>query len=180
MHSCFVAIRLFKQLVALGTLLTALALPALASVPSVSFLYGEDPDYLEFEVVEVSIDLPTPYTWTLGYGRTAVSLWLEFTAGHLQRGNDSAILAGLGPRLAWHITERLNFSMAVLPSFVSNSRFQDFDLGDSFHFATDVTLRYALNEKLSFQCRLQHLSNAHLAKPNPGLNFVLLGMHLEL
>jgi len=50
------------------------------------------------------------------------------------------------------------------------------DLGSSFQFGTHVGvgIRFGSREQLEFAWRVEHLSNADLAQPNPGINFSML------
>ena len=60
------------------------------------------------------------------------------------------------------------------PTLISRYRFGSTDFGEDFQFTSHIGLAWYITDHLSVGCRFQHMSNAGLAKPNPGLNVGML------
>jgi len=48
------------------------------------------------------------------------------------------------------------------------------DFGERFQFTSHIGLIWYLTDRVSLGYRFQHMSNAGLASPNPGLNLEML------
>jgi hypothetical protein len=59
------------------------------------------------------------------------------------------------------------------PVLLTEDIFGDFDLGGYFHFASAIGLNWRLRDGWSVAYRIQHLSNAGIESPNPGLDLHL-------
>jgi hypothetical protein len=105
------------------------------------------------------------------------NLRLDAVASLLEESGEQSFLLSVGP--AFMLTKaggRLALKLGSSPTYLSDPKFPKKDLGGSFHFISHigVTLRVARN--LSLIYRIQHLSNASIVQPNPGLNLHVLGL----
>jgi len=60
------------------------------------------------------------------------------------------------------------------PTLLSRYRFEGMDFGERFQFTSHIGLIWYLTDRVSLGYRFQHMSNAGLASPNPGLNLEML------
>jgi hypothetical protein len=130
----------------------------------------------EFHQAQAFANWNMPWAWDLGK-EWRLQSQLDFTAGWLgDRGHNAAIgTAGPGLLLS---RERLPLSLdgGVSPTALSRSEFDSKDLGMDFQFTTHVGLNWDFARHWRLSYRFEHISNAGLASPNPGLNIHMLGL----
>jgi hypothetical protein len=100
---------------------------------------------------------------------------IDVSSGYL---GDETINAFMGHgRPAVGIAER-HFPLVLeggsSPTHLSQYHFGSTDLGEDFQFTSHIGLAWYITDHLSVGYRFQHMSNAGLAKPNPGLNVEML------
>ena len=102
--------------------------------------------------------------WWLG-GR------LEGSAGWINGEGVNAFIGTLGPVIELH---KGNFPLILeggsSPTVLSQHRFGTMNFGDNFQFTSHIGLRLEITKHFSIGWRFQHMSNAGIAHPNPGLN----------
>jgi lipid A 3-O-deacylase len=95
------------------------------------------------------------------------------------RGDTGATLSA-GPVGLWDRDgSRWRLEIGVKPTVLSEDRFGTLDLGGHFHFTSHLGIRYQLHPTLAVGYRFQHISNAGISSPNPGLNLHLLTLDLS-
>jgi hypothetical protein len=128
---------------------------------------------VSFESYEVSATIASPWGWKLGEKR---HLRLDFEAGVgvLHGEGTTGGFARIAPVMDLS-TERFPVSLFVTtgPVLLTEDIFGDFDLGGYFHFASAIGLNWRLRDGWSVAYRIQHLSNAGISSPNPGLDLHL-------
>ena len=115
-------------------------------------------------------NLNLPWGWDLGK-EWHVQSRLDLSLGWLgQRGND-AVIGTVGPSLilGW---ARLPLSLegGVSPTFLSRHEFGSEDFGMNLQFTSHLGVNWDFAPHWRVGYRFQHMSNAGLATPNPGLN----------
>ena len=70
----------------------------------------------------------------------------------------------------------LSLELGVSPTVLTRTEFTSKDLGFPFQFTTQVGLNLDLSAHIRLTYRFQHMSNADIAQPNPGLNLHVLGL----
>jgi lipid A 3-O-deacylase len=127
-----------------------------------------------FSQSEAFADFDLPWQWNF------CSDWrlkprIDVSAGYLGNETTSAFIGTAGPLLELrkgHIPLALEGGFS--PTVISRYRFGSTDFGDACQFTSHGGLTWYFNEHLSLGFRFQHMSNASLAKPNPGLNVGML------
>ncbi|HWY29288.1 MAG TPA: acyloxyacyl hydrolase [Candidatus Acidoferrum sp.] len=123
---------------------------------------------------EAFADFDLPWQWNF------CSDWrlkprIDVSAGYLGNETTSAFIGTAGPLLE---LRKGHFPLALeggfSPTVISRYRFGSTDFGDGCQFTSHGGLTWYLTDHLSVGCRFQHMSNAGLAKPNPGLNVGML------
>jgi hypothetical protein len=113
--------------------------------------------------------------WNLGRGWI---LWprMEFTSGFLMASSEYAYVGTTGPSLVVRSPKLpLTLNAGSRLTFLSQSSFEERDFGMPFQFTSHGGLEWTRGRwELSY--RFQHMSNAALAQPNPGLNLHLFGV----
>jgi len=102
--------------------------------------------------------------WSLG-GR------LEGSAGWFNGQGANAFIGTLGPVLEIRKgTFPLILEGGSSPTVLSRHHFGTMNFGDDFQFTSHIGLRLEITKHFSIGWRFQHMSNAGMAHPNPGLN----------
>lgn len=105
---------------------------------------------------------------------------LNFTTGLMNRGSKNGITLSGGPRIYLNILRRkVVFLLSSMPTYVSRDFYRDFSIGGKFHFLSQAGIFITLHENYGLEYLFQHLSNAGLDKPNPGLNFHMIGIRIH-
>jgi hypothetical protein len=129
---------------------------------------------IAFDQYEIfaSYALPERWRWPAGLD---LGFELEGTAGTISAAGETAFIGFLGPRLSLYFLESIvSIEAGSRPAVLSRDRFGGIDLGGRFHFISHLGIRVRLGRFLSVGYRFQHMSNAGLQDPNPGLNLHML------
>ena len=133
---------------------------------------------LEFHQAEAAIGYKLPWRWELG--RTRIGLGTETTAGWLGDNNFHGVVVTSGPvaKLQWQDVG-LVLTGGSVPTYISRDVYRHRDLGSNIQFTTHVGLGYEFTEKWGVGYRFQHMSNAGIARPNPGLNLHMVSVKYQ-
>jgi hypothetical protein len=113
-----------------------------------------------------------PWAWRTQSG-WRLTLSIDLTAAALNGGPDWGFLGSLGHSFfllkeQW----RLAFDCGFGPAYLSRDHFgNEDDLSGHFQFLTHFGLTYLIRHNLSIGYQYQHMSNANIQLPNPGINF---------
>lgn len=120
-----------------------------------------------------------PWTWRPTDG-SRLTTHLEGAIAVLDGRGDTGAALSAGPVGVWAGDGgHWRFEIGIKPTILSEDRFGTRDLGGHFHFTSHVGIRYQLHPKFSVGYRVQHISNAGIASPNPGLDLHLLTLDLS-
>lgn len=102
---------------------------------------------------------------------------LELTAGWLTSSGRDAFVGTCGPMLR---LARENFPIEVVGGSgvtgITRDRFGGTDFGTHIQFTSHIGVIGHLGAHVEIGYRIQHMSNAGLAKPNPGLNLHMFSL----
>jgi lipid A 3-O-deacylase len=129
-----------------------------------------------FEQAEGFANVHLPWGWDLGK-EWHLQSQADLSLGWFGDSRNNATIGSVGPSLL--LTQRslpLSLEGGVSPTFLSRSDFEDKDFGGTFQFTTHVDVNWDFAPHWRLTGRFQHMSNAGLASPNPGLNMVLFGL----
>ena len=123
-----------------------------------------------FSQAEAFVNWNLPWQWKPGADWRLQSR-LDASAGWLGRGRSDAALITLGPTLVLR-DKWLPLSLEAGASLTGLSRYEfgSKDLGSLFQFTSHIGLNWDFAEHLRVGYRFQHMSNAGIREPNPGLN----------
>jgi len=128
---------------------------------------------VSFESYEISSTIASPWTWTLGEKRR-LRLDFEVGIGVLHGEGNTGGFARVAPLLD---LSKDGFPVSLFattgPILLTEDKYDDFDLGGYIHFASAGGLKWQLHHGWSVSYRIQHISNAGIASPNPGLDLHL-------
>lgn len=134
---------------------------------------AKDVDHEDFQQYQIYGVYPLPWRWEWAQGWN-LSTRLNAAAGILEGGDETGFIGSVGPGLVLGKTDLpISLEIGSSPTLLSQSRFGDADLGGTFHFTSHLGVHVQLGATLDVGYRYQHMSNASLQNPNPGLN-----MHL--
>lgn len=161
----------------------ALALLALAACPawthaqdwlpeSVGMRYGMSATSLDDLFWQLEPDVRWALPWEAGLGEDwRLQLHLSVTAGWLASRGNHGFIASSGPLLSlsrarWPV----RFEGGLSPTLLGRYQFGSDDFGSHLQFTSHAALLYDFWDHWSAGYRFQHMSNAGLGDPNPGLN----------
>jgi hypothetical protein len=132
----------------------------------------------DFRQAEVFTEVDLPWRWQLSTNWYLLPR-LDFSAGWIGDGYKNGFIATAGPDFVLG-RERFPLTLVVgsSPTLLSRDEFKatDSDFGIPFQFTTYAGIECKVGRHLSFGCRAQHMSNAGLGTPNPGLNLLMLSL----
>jgi len=135
-------------------------------------VHGED-----FNQLEIVAAYRLPGSWILDSGWVLDSR-LNASVGALHGGGDTAAIVTIGPGLAWvSPSQQFTVEAGISPTLVSRHEFGDADFGGIFQFTSFVGLSSRIGNQITASLRIQHMSNASIYDPNPGLDQVMLGIN---
>ena len=122
-----------------------------------------------------------PWERRLG-GRLDFSTSFTVAGGAVSQDSLSTTFVSVGPAVRLSIPFRYSgwfMELGTSPTYLGESNFVTGELGGKVHFTSFVVAGGAIGKKnqLSLAARLQHISNAGLRNPNPGVD--LLGVQLS-
>lgn len=131
-----------------------------------------------FRQTELVARLPSPLGHELG--RTwRVRTALDISLGRLQDDDVRASIGGLGAVLLLVRDDLpLSIELGIGPTILGRHEFPR-DFGQTLQFTSHAGLLLRLGD-FRFGYRFQHMSNARMAKPNPGLNQHVFSLFLSL
>ena len=116
------------------------------------------------------------FNWTLPWAWRPASGWvlasrMDFTGAALRAAGTTGFLGSVGPSLAvrkkgWII----GIDLGISPAFLSEDRYGREDLSGHIQFLTHGGVTLFPIRHLSIGYAYQHISNANIQQPNPGLN----------
>lgn len=128
---------------------------------------------------EVYLRHALPWTWRPSDG-WRLTTHLEGGVAILEGGGDTGAALSVGPVGVWDRNgDRWRFEIGVKPTLLTKERFGTLDLGGQFHFTSHLGIRYQLRPEFAVGYRFQHISNAGISSPNPGLDLHLLTLDLS-
>jgi hypothetical protein len=111
-----------------------------------------------------------PWRYDLGK-EWHVQTRLDFSVGWLGGRADNAVIGTVGPSLVLSRAGLpLSLEGGVSPTGLSRNAFGSKDFGTECQFTSHVGLNWDFAPHWRLGYRFQHMSNADLASPNPGLN----------
>jgi len=134
------------------------------------FGFPAEQDSSGFLSAEAFVDCNLPVSWEL-HTNYLMKIRMDFAAGWLGRSGADAATTSAGPTL---VLQRrgvpLLLEMGSSSTLMTRYRFGDKDLGGPFQFTTHVGLSWEATRHLRLGYRYEHMSNAGLERPNPGVN----------
>jgi lipid A 3-O-deacylase len=128
----------------------------------------------QFQQVEAFADMNLPWKWDF-YSDWRFQPRIDASAGWLRGEHADAFIGTAGPLVE---LRKGKFPLALeggsSPTILSRDRFGSRDFGERFQFTSHIGLTWYVTEHISVGYRFQHMSNAGIANPNPGLNLQML------
>lgn len=100
---------------------------------------------------------------------------MELGVGVIHSPQETRPFLSAGPMLCWQLPGGdLFLEAGISPTLIAGSRVEGHDLGGDFHFTSSAAVGTHLGARQawSVSLRFQHLSNAGINRPNPGLNLI--------
>jgi lipid A 3-O-deacylase len=120
---------------------------------------------------DLTLNANLPWRWHFNE-HWSLQTRLDSSAGWLTGHGDDAGVFNLTPSFVLH---RQNVPVSLVagsgPVLLTKYRFDGLNLGMQFQFATYAGLDWNIGTHFRLGYQFQHMSNAGLASPNPGVNF---------
>ncbi len=131
-------------------------------------------DFTQFELFTT---MATPWGWMDEKRRFAARLDFQATAGVLRNPDNTAGIFSFGP--AVRLTPPpypFYLTLGFAPTYLTQRRFGDVDFGQRLQFTSSATATWMITPEVGLRYHIQHMSNARMASPNPGLNIHSAGV----
>ena len=138
----------------------------------IGFRYGVNDNRNEesFQKYEFFFNWYLPWAWRPKSGWILASR-LDFTGAALSAAGTTGFLGSVGPTLAVRKTGWIvGVDLGISPAFLSHDLYGDEDLSGHIQFLTHGGVSLFPIRNLSIGYEYQHVSNADIQQPNPGLN----------
>jgi hypothetical protein len=127
-----------------------------------------------FRQASAAVTVDLPWKWDYESGWNVRTGW-DTAAGWLRGEEQEAFVGSTGPVAELHWKQfPLYLDGGSCPTLLSRHRFGRRNYGANFQFTTHIGLNWEATERFHIGYRYQHMSNAGLAKPNPGLNLHMI------
>ncbi len=111
-----------------------------------------------------------PWQWEHDSGGRT-DLLLDASIGYIDAADDQGGIVAIGPTVRYRTAnDELSVEAGVRPALLSRHQFGRDSLGSSIQFVSHLGLRLKFGDRIGVGYRIQHMSNAGLASPNPGLD----------
>ena len=134
------------------------------------FGFPSEQDSSGFLSADAFVNCNLPVSWEL-HTNYLMKIRMDFTAGWLGRSGADAATTSAGPTL---VLQRRGvpflLELGSSSTLITRHHFGDKDLGGAFQFTTHAGLTWEATRHLRLGYRFQHMSNAGLEHPNPGVN----------
>ena len=138
---------------------------------SVGVRYGISATHLNdvFQQAEAFTRVDLPWRWQV------MDDWLlqwraDFSVGWIYGNKDHGIIGTLGTSVAIKYKDfPISIEIGSCPTLMSRDEFGDKDFGIPFQFTSFGGFSGNIGKRWAVGYRFQHMSNAGLARPNPGL-----------
>jgi lipid A 3-O-deacylase len=85
-----------------------------------------------------------------------------------------------GPGIEFNFIKEFSFIEAgISPTFITRHAFKSNELGGLFNFTSYAGIYFSPLKSLTAGYRFQHMSNAGLYRPNPGVNLHILEIRIR-
>jgi hypothetical protein len=120
--------------------------------------------------------------WSMGDStRWGLESGMEFSAGWLTTGAKHGAVGTIGVGLGWRLRDLpLQLTGGTGVTWISRHRFEDRDFGMPFQFTSHIGFAWEIGPRIQLGYRFQHMSNAGLARSNPGLDLHALTIRYRL
>lgn len=127
-----------------------------------------------FHEADGFLNFDLPWAWSLGQGWRLQSR-LDLSAGWLGDPGGNAFIGTCGPSLLFALEYfPLSFEAGVSPTFLSRDEFETKNFSTLLQFTSHLGVNWEVSSHFRLSYRFQHMSNAGLGDPNPGLNLHML------
>ena len=128
----------------------------------------------QFYQTEAFAGWKIPWRWDF-YSNWTLRPGLDTSAGWITGHDADGFVGTAGPFAELHFGK---FPVVLegggSPTWLSHHVFGQTNFGEQFQFTSHIGLEWDVTKNFTVGCRFQHMSNAGLASPNPGVNFEML------
>jgi lipid A 3-O-deacylase len=127
-----------------------------------------------FRQAEAFADVNLPWRWDF-YSDWRFQTKVDASVGWLGNNNNNGFIATAGPDV---VLSKGKFPLTLeggsSPTFLSRDKFGPKNFGDRFQFTSHIGVNWNITDHFTLGYRFQHMSNAGIANPNPGLNVQMI------
>lgn len=129
-----------------------------------------------FHQSEAYLKFQLPWSWKYDSG-FRLEPTAEISCGCLWDGHDQGVVAALGPGLRVGYKKLpLFLEGGINPTVISPYQYPTRNFGCNMQFTSYLSVRWDVMPRVQVGYRYQHMSNASLAQPNPGLNLHMFSL----
>lgn len=132
-----------------------------------------------FDQAEAFAGWKAPWRWDF-YSDWVLRPGVEGSAGGITGHGQNAFVGTLGPMAELRYGKfPVSLEGGASPTWLNCSVFGPTDFGTRFQFTSYIGLEWNVTKNFTLGFRLQHMSNAGFANPNPGLNIGMLSLRFN-
>jgi lipid A 3-O-deacylase len=132
-----------------------------------------------FQQVEAFGRWELPWHWKI-YSECYLLPAADISAGSLWNENGEGFVGTLGPVVEVHFGKfPVMLEGGSSPSLLSRNNFGRINFGDRFQFTSHIGVQWDITKHFSVDWRFQHMSDAGIAEPNPGLNMQMFSANFR-
>jgi len=132
-----------------------------------------------FQMFEAFGTYQLPWSWKFS-SDVVLGTYLEASIGVLNGGGDHAGAFGIGPGLDLELLNgTLEFNIGVNVLGITSHQFGHVDMGSALQFSPYAGVSYRFFEHFVLGYRFSHISNAGIARPNPGINLHIVAFSYQ-
>ena len=134
-------------------------------------------DREDFQQYEAFLNYKTWWEDVQFFTHYKLSMTVNLSTGTLTTGAETEFIGSVGPRLVlgW-FGSKVTLDGGISATVLGNKRFGDENFGGQYQFTSHIGTNIPLRSHVILNFRFQHMSNASLREPNPGLNMFLFGL----
>lgn len=132
-----------------------------------------------FHQVEIFGGANLPWRWNF-YSNWYLRPGADASGGWLSDSSDSGFIGSIGPFV--NLGKGgipVTLEGGVAPTFLSRHSFSSRNFGGNVQFTSYIGLDWRMTRHFTLGARFQHMSNASISHPNPGLNMGLFSLRYD-
>ena len=134
----------------------------------------------DFQQYELFLNCKTGWDKINLFANYRLSTTVNLSGGALTIGDETEFIGSAGPRLVFsRVGCSVTLEGGISATILGDKRFGNENFGGQYQFTSHVGTNLPLGRHMFLNLRFQHMSNASLSEPNPGLDLFMFGLSYQ-